>query len=43
MGISANERTDCSAKAALQKDVSEWLISYTDAYQYNSQYVHDLW
>ena len=43
MGISGNERTDSTAKAAQQKYVSDCLISYTDAYQYISQYVHDLW
>ena len=39
IGISGNERAD----SALQKDVSECLISYTDAYQYISQYVRELW
>ena len=43
MGISGNERADSTAKAELQKDVSDCLISYTDAYQYISQYVRDLW
>ena len=43
MGISGNERADSAAKAALQKVVSECLISYTDAYQYISQYVCDVW
>ena len=43
MGISGNERADSAAKAALQKDVSDCLISYTDAYQYISQYIRDLW
>ena len=43
MGISGNERADSVAKAALQKDVSDCLISYTDAYPYISQYVRDLW
>ena len=42
VGISGNERADSTAKAALQKDVSDCLISYTDAYQYISQYVRDL-
>ena len=42
-GISGNEGADYAANAALQKEVSECLISYTDAYQYISQYVHDLW
>ena len=39
MGIYA----DSAAKAALQKGVSDCLISYTDADQYISQYVRDLW
>ena len=43
MGISGNERADSAAKAALQKDVSNCLISYTDTYQYISQYVRDMW
>ena len=43
MGISGNERADSSAKAALEKDVSNCLFSYTDTYQYISQYVHDMW
>ena len=43
MGISGNERANSAAKAALQKDVSDCLILYTDAYQYISQYVCDLW
>ena len=43
MGIAGNERADSAAKAALQKDVSQCLISYTDPYQYISQYVRDLW
>ena len=30
MGISGNERADSAAKTALQKDVSDCLISYTD-------------
>ena len=34
MGISGNERADSAAKAALQKDISNCLISYIDAYQY---------
>ena len=34
MGIPGNERADSAAKAALQIDVSQCLISYTDAYQY---------
>ena len=42
MGISRNERADSAVKAAPQKDVSNCLISYTDAYQYISQYVRDL-
>ena len=43
MGISGNERADSAAKAALQKDVSNCLISYTVTYQYISQYVRDIW
>ena len=43
MGISENERADYAAKAALQKDVSNCLISYIDTYQYISQYVRDMW
>ena len=43
MEISGNERADSAAKAALQKDVSNCLISYTDTYQYISQYVRDMW
>ena len=43
MEISGNERADAAANAALQKVVSECLISYTDAYQCISQYVRDLW
>ena len=39
MGIAGNERAYNAAKAALRKDVSECLISYTDAYQY----VRNLW
>ena len=41
MGISGNERADSAAKAALQKDVFNCLISYTDTYQYISQYVRE--
>ena len=36
IGISGNERADSAARAVLQKDVSECLISYTDAYIYES-------
>ena len=43
MGIFGNQRADSAAKAALQKVVSECLISYTDAYQYISRYVRNLW
>ena len=42
MGIFGNKRADYAAKAALHTGVSECLISYTDAYQYISQYVRDL-
>ena len=40
--ISGNERADSAAKATQQKDVSNCLISYTDTYQYISQYVRDM-
>ena len=43
MGISGNECVDSVANPPLQKDVSDCLISYTDAYQYICQYVQDLW
>ena len=43
MEISGNERADSAAKAALQMDVSNGLISYTDTYQYISQYVRGMW
>ena len=39
MRISGNEHADSAVKAALQKDISKCLISYTDAYQY----IRDLW
>ena len=39
MRISGNELAYSAAEAVLQKDVSDCLISYTDAYQYISQYV----
>ena len=42
MDISGNEHADFEAKAAIQRYVSECLISYTDANQYISQYVRDL-
>ena len=34
--ISGNERADSAARAALQKEVSNFLVSYTDTYQYIS-------
>ena len=43
MGIFGNERADSAAKAAIQKVVSNCLISYTDTYQHISQYVRDMW
>ena len=43
MGISGNERADSAAKAALQKDVSNCLISYTDTHQYINQCIRDMW
>ena len=42
-GNSGNECADSEAKAVLQKDVYDCLISYTDAHQYIGQYVRDLW
>ena len=41
--ITGNKRADSPTKAALQQVVSECLISYTNACQYISQYVLDLW
>ena len=43
MGISGNEQADAAAKAALEKEVSECLLPYSDSCQYIGQYVHDLW
>ena len=43
MGIYGKEHVASAVKAELQKDVSEYVISYTDAYQYISQYVRELW
>ena len=43
MGIYGNEHVNPAAKAALQKDASDCLISYTDAYQQIGQYVRNLW
>ena len=43
MGIVGNEKTDYAANASLEKVVYECLISYTDAYQYISQYKRDSW
>ena len=40
---SGNERANFASKTAIHKDVYECLISYSDAYQYTSQYVRDLW
>ena len=37
------KHADSAVKAALQKDVSDCLISSTDTYQYICQYVRDLW
>ena len=36
VGITGKERADSEAKAALQKFVSEYLISYTDVFLYNT-------
>ena len=43
MGIQGNERADKAAKEALSKDVTECLVSYTDACQYISEHVKKLW
>ena len=42
MGITGNERADSAANVSLQKNVSECLISYTNAYEYLGQNVRDL-
>ena len=41
MGI-IGTTADCAAKPALRIDVSECVISYTDAYHFICQYVQDL-
>ena len=38
-----NERADKAAKEALSKDVTECLVSYTDARQYISEHVKKFW
>ena len=43
MGITGNEKADAAAKAALEKEVSECLLPYSDSRQYIGQYVRDLW
>ena len=43
MGISGNEQADAAAKAALEKEISECLLPYSDSRQYIGQYVRDLW
>ena len=42
MGITGNERADSAMIAAIEKVVYEYLISYTDTYQYIGYYVLDL-
>ncbi len=43
VGIIGNEKADAAAKAALVKDITDCLISYTDSRQYIGQFVRDLW
>ena len=43
MGISGNEKADAAAKAALEKEISECLLPYSDSRQYIGQYMRDLW
>ena len=43
MGISGNEKADAAAKAALEKEISECLLPYSDSRQYIGQYVRHLW
>ena len=43
MGITGNEKADAAAKAALEKEVFECLLPYSDSRQYIGQYVRDLW
>ena len=38
MGINGNEKADSAAKAVIQKDDTECLISNTDAYEYISDF-----
>ena len=42
MGLPGDKRADDVAKAALHKDITECLITYTDSRQYIGQYVRNL-
>ena len=43
MDISGNEKADAAAKAALEKEISEYILPYSDSRQYIGQYVRYLW
>ena len=42
MDITGNEKADAAANPALEKEVSECLLPYSDSRQYIGQYVRDL-
>ena len=43
MGIIGNEKADVAAKDALNKEITEVLLPFSDARQYIGKHVHDLW